>query len=437
MEDDSPALSSSFRARDDVFCHETARRAVARAALHLGLDSMSVEACDSLAAVLIAYLERVGRAVATTVEASGRSSAHANLLDALRAIEVCTEPAVTAVFSENAAAVPQTTEATPADPDRHNHSEQMSWKGLAAFCFGKQWREPLDQDAAAAAAPRNRGRGGKVTGGEEETEVASGDDNNTAEEVAHSGWRAPYPEEVVPFPVASPTVANPHNLPEDLLQLEEMPDKLFASNGDRKRERDEEEDAETEPPAKKAKASDEAADVKPSAVDKKQGAASKKDDIDTMAEAAAKAATEAAAEAASSVEEDKHRPWYFPKHWPSYPHKEVGTQALVLEDDPLGTVGDEEIDDILEEIEGNPVAKKSGEAEADPTRSVRSALVQMGWGTIRDTTGTTDPYELRVVPGARLDAAAAGGAKGQIVPLGKASIARVNRILEGSMEGGM
>eukprot|EP00977_Amphora_coffeiformis_P024399 scaffold15695_cov160-Amphora_coffeaeformis.AAC.8 len=352
MEDDIPASSSSFRARDEVFCHETARRAVARAASHLGLDAMSVEACDSLAAILIAYLERIGRAVATTVEASGRSSAHANILDALRAIEECTEPAVAAVFSENASAVPQAPELTP-DPDRYNHAEQMSWKGLAAFCFGKQWREPLDQNATVLAAPRNRGRGGKGIGGEEGTEAVPGEENNTVDEVTQSGWRAPYPEEVVPFPVASPAVANPHNLPEDLLELEEMPDTLFASNGERKRGR-----------------------------------------------------------------------------------QEVGTQALVLEDDPLGGVGDEEIDDILGELEGRPGTKETSEAEVDPTRTVRSALVQMGWGTMRDT-GDADPYDLRVLPGARLDAAAGGGAKGQIVPLGKASNARVNKILEGSMEGGM
>ena len=432
MEDDIPASSSSFRARDEVFCHETARRAVARAALHLGLDAMSVEACDSLAAVLIAYLERIGRAVATTVEASGRSSAHANILDALRAIEECTEPAVTAVFTENASAVPQAPEITP-DPDRFNHAEQMSWKGLAAFCFGKQWREPLEK--TSPVAPRNRGRGGKGIGGEEGEDTAAGDENVTADEVAQSGWRAPYPEEVVPFPVASAAVANPHNLPEDILALEQMPDTLFASNGERKRSREEGDDRDgKEPPTKRSKMNVEAADTKSSAGEIKS-VSDKTGDVDAVVEAAAKATREEVSKSASTFDEDKHRPWYFPKHWPSYPRKEVGTQALVLEDDLLGGVGDEEVDNILGELEGRPGTKTSN-AEVDPTRSVRSALVQMGWGTMRDT-NDVDPYELRVAAGARLDAAAGGGARGQIVPLGKASNARVNKILEGSMESGM
>jgi hypothetical protein len=44
---------------DDVYSYEVARRSVARAALHLGLDSMSEEALDVLGDVLLAYLQRV------------------------------------------------------------------------------------------------------------------------------------------------------------------------------------------------------------------------------------------------------------------------------------------------------------------------------------------------------------------------------------------
>jgi hypothetical protein len=44
---------------DDVYSHEVARRSVARAALHLGLDSMSEEALDVLGDVLLTYLQRV------------------------------------------------------------------------------------------------------------------------------------------------------------------------------------------------------------------------------------------------------------------------------------------------------------------------------------------------------------------------------------------
>jgi len=214
-----------------------------------------------------------------------------------------------------------------------------------------------------------------------------------------------------------------------------MPDTLFASNGERKRSREEGDDRDgKEPPTKRSKMNVEAADTKSSAGEIKS-VSDKTGDVDAVVEAAAKATREEVSKSASTFDEDKHRPWYFPKHWPSYPRKEVGTQALVLEDDLLGGVGDEEVDNILGELEGRPGTKTSN-AEVDPTRSVRSALVQMGWGTMRDT-NDVDPYELRVAAGARLDAAAGGGARGQIVPLGKASNARVNKILEGSMESGM
>lgn len=431
MEDDTPFLSSSsLRARDDVFCHETARRAVARAALHLGIESMSVEAADSMAGILIAYLERIGKAMATTVEASGRSTAHVNVLDALRAIEVCTEPAVAAVFPDNAAA-PQAPEAGQTDTERFNHLEQMSWKGLATFCFGKQWRQATKQSATEAAAAAPRGRGGKGIGGEDNTAVSADESKNeadggTAATGTMAGWRAPYPEEVVPFPVASPSVANPHNLPEDLLQAKEIPDKLYTikDEEEKKRPRDES-TSDEEPPAKKAKTNNDEADAKPAGTDKK------KKEADATSAAPAPAEPEAAV-AAMLVEEDKHRPWYFPTHWPSFPRKEVGTQALVLEDDPLAEVGDDEIDNILGEIEGRPPTSKAAEAEVDPTRSVRSALVQMNWGTMRESTGQ-DPYGLRVAAGAKLDGDA-GGANPQIVPLAKASSAHVNRVLEGSVE---
>jgi hypothetical protein len=44
---------------DNVYSHQVARRSVARAALHLGLDSMSEEALDVLGDVLLTYLQRV------------------------------------------------------------------------------------------------------------------------------------------------------------------------------------------------------------------------------------------------------------------------------------------------------------------------------------------------------------------------------------------
>ena len=44
---------------DAAFCSEVARRSVARAALHLGIEGMDGEALDALGSVLLGYMESV------------------------------------------------------------------------------------------------------------------------------------------------------------------------------------------------------------------------------------------------------------------------------------------------------------------------------------------------------------------------------------------
>ena len=281
-------------ARDDMYCHLTARRSVATAALRLGLQRMSEEALDSVAGVLIGYVERIGETLAASVEASGRSSAHCHAWDALRAIEQCTEPAVwrmhltdtttantttttTAAAGQqsaqsqqqqptngasvsgtaaddslnNASSVTTTTttngeaagtSATGGDnsngapTNTNNNSNQngdhpsskimtdpaevLSWKGLAAFCFGPQWSEPITEDelasmnmmmmnGAAAAAAATSDAPGKVGPSSlllmMDTAAANNSINTstTAASAADGrpGWHAPFPEEVPIFPV--------------------------------------------------------------------------------------------------------------------------------------------------------------------------------------------------------------------------------------------
>ena len=48
------------------------------------------EVLDALAGVVLSYLDKVGEKLAMGVEASGRSSAHCNILDCLHAVEQCT-----------------------------------------------------------------------------------------------------------------------------------------------------------------------------------------------------------------------------------------------------------------------------------------------------------------------------------------------------------
>ena len=44
---------------DAAYCTEIARRSVARAALHLGMEGMEGEALDSLGSILLGYMEMV------------------------------------------------------------------------------------------------------------------------------------------------------------------------------------------------------------------------------------------------------------------------------------------------------------------------------------------------------------------------------------------
>ena len=48
---------------DMEYCAELSRKAVARAALHLGIESISGDTLNVLGDVLLSYLERVGHAL--------------------------------------------------------------------------------------------------------------------------------------------------------------------------------------------------------------------------------------------------------------------------------------------------------------------------------------------------------------------------------------
>jgi hypothetical protein len=283
--------------RDDVYCHLTARRAVARAALYLGtIDYMSVEALDTLAGVLCSYLSRIGQTLAACTEASGRSSSHVHVLDCLRAVELCTEAAVQRVHFEGlssgspgsggvSSATTDATNLTGADASamedaaaaaggggsgaagaagggdssarrssqhaRIDPVDQTSWKGLAAFCFGPNWHEPLAATTAAVDTAQNgavgdllggsshhgggsvarrrgslsnsmhsaSGGGGKV--GPSSLSMA-GTNSEMMLGLPHQqrgqqpqGWDAPYPEDICAWPVVSSSqpyteTANPH-----------------------------------------------------------------------------------------------------------------------------------------------------------------------------------------------------------------------------------
>lgn len=215
-------------ARDEVYCHLMARRSVATAALRLGLERMSEEALDALAGVLLSYLERVGETLAMGVEASGRSSAHCNILDCLRAVEQCTVPAVQRVHMDvllnaddnhdpnNPSIVTNSNNTNSGDSSnstfRMDPTETMSWKGLATFCFGPNWNKPMKDDEKADGTdvdPENgtrehpTGGGGKV--GPSSLSADGGPDSMMMAALGGmlggQGWHAPFPDEIVAFPV--------------------------------------------------------------------------------------------------------------------------------------------------------------------------------------------------------------------------------------------
>mmetsp|Transcript_15897 Transcript_15897/g.22649 ORF Transcript_15897/g.22649 Transcript_15897/m.22649 type:complete len:710 (+) Transcript_15897:283-2412(+) len=158
----APSRFHHLNPRDDLeFSKEIARKSVARAALHLGVEKMGSDALDVMGDVLLSYLERLGNVMATTVEKSKRTSVHCNVLDAIHAVEVCTSPAAhqflmsssnedfnPAQASTTATTVTKTA-LTPMNngsminggmmPSLGNLSQAREWESLACFLFGNDW----------------------------------------------------------------------------------------------------------------------------------------------------------------------------------------------------------------------------------------------------------------------------------------------------------
>ena len=163
--------------RDSIYSFEIARRAVGRAAVHLGIDSMSEAALDVLADVLLNYLDRVGRTLSHLVEASGRTSAHANVLDALLACELEASSAVKRlhlrddngddVFAGTGAMAAASGGASVSAATASRDSNQLSsdWKGLASFLFGPKWIEEKTEEDEARLHDEARSRAGYLVCG--------------------------------------------------------------------------------------------------------------------------------------------------------------------------------------------------------------------------------------------------------------------------------
>jgi len=225
--------------RDHVYCLELAKRSVARAALHLGVPTMTRDVLDVMGDVLCQYLERLSAVLAQGVESSGRSTQHVNALDVLQAVELCTSPAVSCVHftgsgrqKEDGTTTTTTTTGTgtldtttmnplatsstdTADMDRTTNGDDErsnadnkkkqwqsqhppgSWQSLAAFCFGPSWQEEPSSKELQVAQLKATGAGGKVG-----PSATTNQQEESAKDV-QEGWRAPFPDEVLPFPLTS------------------------------------------------------------------------------------------------------------------------------------------------------------------------------------------------------------------------------------------
>jgi hypothetical protein len=305
----------------------------------MGIETISEEALDVLADVLLRHIERIGRAMSKLVESSGRTSAHTNIFDAMEAIHRTTSVVVNQLHRKDEEDTTTTTTTTSA---ASSTSATTAWHDLALFCFGPP---------TAARAEAVGGKG-----------VAT-----------PTGWIAPFLEDIAPFPLASDACANPYpkglslcSAAEDLTEETEddTPEEAFLQK---------EWGALAGPTTKRRK-------VEPG--------------------------DHASITSATNVDSTRPRPSYIPKFFPPYPDS---SQQMVRS--------------IVETVD--TVAPNTDEPSA-----VRSSLVDLQdglhWGALDADVAT--PV---VQPGLKDDS---GIPTATINPLARASVSRVSKILEGSMD---
>jgi hypothetical protein len=391
-------------ARDDVYCWWTARRAVARAGIHVGIESMSVEVLDTLADILIAYIERIGTTMAASVQASGRTSAHCHVLDALRAIETCTEAAAQRVhMGVDGSSLQQQQQSHEAS------SLSLQWKGLAAFVLGPQWNTiTSDSDA-----PTEGFSSGKV--GPSLTATTTGIPHASGKPSHPQGWNAPYPDEIPLFPIAPTSTANPHPFPEPLSEP------LYTNNNNNTTLNDDGTQDTTTTTAT------------PDAIFTTDWGASSGVQLATT-----NSTTDAAKEVQHPAKKQKlheshpdDRPPYIPLHFPLFPPTTDALARTVVDMD------DDTEDPVL--VDSTPVAPAVHTHPRPVDSNVRSALVQLDhhhhhhWGSGWDVQESATAFAPYGVPSGRSEGGTSSS-QPHIVPLGRASISRVSRILEGSLD---
>jgi hypothetical protein len=385
---------------------------------------MSESALDVMADVLLNYLNRVGRTLAHLVEASGRTSAHVNILDALRACELVASPAVERLHIRD---VDNDDEGLFAGTATARTNLSSDWQGLAAFLFGPKWMEDSqsgDDDSESKAEQQGNGAGGKVG--------PSATDELVQSKPKKLGWDAPYLDEVQPFPIASEKCANPHPLPPYVgLSLHRAHDEVDPQNDE-------------------ANTGDDELDQIPDSVFISSWGSIQKRKADSLEEK--QAATTASEDVTMTDAETPEGP---------RPKKVKISDAKASEENENETKDNEKQAERKTKLRipsfypAPPIIKSSTSLQGrtivdtlpatreergeEGSRAVRSSLVHLGsyWGS-----GWDDPNNSKnsaaatsmAVPLGRSDPGEQPLSTTLVVPLGRASGSRVSRILEGSMD---
>lgn len=172
------------------------QRSIARAALHLGIDTLPSNTLTVLQDALTQYIERVGRVMANHVENSGRSSHHVNVLDAIRAVEDCA--LVAAV---------DTSLSSPSEEGGQQPKDSLvgysgEWEDLVKFLYGS-----VDVLHSKGAVPGPRKRTGSILIQDDHVNPmssssvgGSGSSSGKEEHGMGVGWYAPLDDyDSIPF----------------------------------------------------------------------------------------------------------------------------------------------------------------------------------------------------------------------------------------------
>ena len=184
------------------------QRSIARAALHLGIETLPSNTLTVLQDALTQYIERVGRVISNNVEHSGRSSHHVNVLDAIRGVEDCALVDVT-TYHKLCQTIMQNSiekaeeEGKEADVEKiksitRSMGSNGEWETLAQFLFGDNFFEDADNDDEADEISSSARESGKFAGKAAREQASAKAINDSAR-----GWNAPLDEydSLVSFPI--------------------------------------------------------------------------------------------------------------------------------------------------------------------------------------------------------------------------------------------